>query len=604
MWLSLINVLGHIKTKMNKTNRIPRLRIMAALILMVIIASIPSAAFAIHKPVAQKLQIQLAVLGWDGWAVSTGRLLADELKKIGMQLEVQALDDSVLYPAIDKRDYGMFSMAIGWFQPFPFHIYSRFHSSTDVPGGDNMWSYRNPQVDELLDRMLVTANESEFRTLLYQVQEKLVSDMPYIPLFAAEDVHPFEKGWEGLYMMPAGPLSPFNRLTIINVHHPTKDTFVVAMNRDPETINPLTASTGRSLWYSLFVYDSLIALDSQFRPIPWLAERWERSADGRSLTFYLRTNVSWHDGRPLTADDVAFTFNYIKENKSPYHPDVLKYVESVEVKDSRTVVIHLSEPYIWALESFGRVFIVPKHIWEGKTFDRELDPSKEPIIGSGPYKFDSRVPGEYIKLVKNENFWLKGYPKVNAVILRPIAEESARILAIKKGEVATERYSAEPAFIEEVLKDPNLQVTRVIDQWDYVIAFNLREFPYNVSAVRKAIAYALDRERIVNVAALGFAVPIYSYVAEAFFGSGLENPRARFPAYNLTLANKLLDDAGFRDVDGDGIRELPGAIPPSGLPLYIYFAIGTAIVIVLALALVARKRRARKIPGPTPASAG
>ena len=556
-----------------------------------------------------ELRFELMVLSWDDWSVHTGEVLAQQLEKVGIKLEVTPLDDSVMYPRIDARDYWMAEEALGY-DMVPTHMFYRFHSSQDFEGGGNYMSYRNPEYDSLVEQALATTDKDEARDLMRQAQAILAEDLPYLPLFITKDIHPFYKGWEGIVAMSGGSISSANKLTVVNMHHPEKNTFVMAYPSFPRSLNPMPATDGRSLWYAILVYDSLLIYDENLNLIPWLAESYEVSEDGKTITFVLREGVKWHDGQPVTAEDVAFTFNFAKENEAygSFYVDIPTRLDYAEAVDERTVVVHLKEPYVFALEAFGLVPIVPKHIWENvDKWDWESSKVYDYGVGCGPFKFVEMVEGDYIRLVKNEDYWLEGKPMVDEIIIRVIDTEEARILAIKSGEADTKRYELIPAFLEAVKGDPNIELVEAVSPWDYVLMFNLNRWPLNETKFREAVAYAIDRDEIVEKAALGAGVATTTFVPASFFGTYWENPEAKVPEHNIEKAKQLLAELGFRDVDNDGILEYapevetpapttaapttPAVTPaPARFPWVAVAFIIVVIVVMAAFAIIGRRK--------------
>ncbi len=580
---------------------------LALLVALTIITAL--LGFQISEPTAGapqeefELRFELMVLSWDDWSVHTGEVLAEQLAKVGIKLDVTPLDDAVMYPRIDKRDYVLYEMALGY-DAIPTHLYYRFHSSQDYEGGGNYQSYHNSKVDELLDKAWSTADREKAREYLFEVQKILAEEVPYVPLFITNDVHVFAKGWTNWTLMPGGPISPLNRWTPVYIYHPEKTTFIIAYPAESETLSPLAAGTGRSLWYSMLVYDSLLAYDENFNLVPWLAESYEVSPDGKTITFKLREGLKWHDGTPLTSKDVAFTFQYIKENKPTggmYTPDIIKFFNYAETPDDRTVIIHLTEPYLFALDAFGFEYIVPEHIWkdiESWDWDRSLAPQY--AIGSGPFKFVKWVEGEYVELVKNEDYWIKGKPNVEKLIIRVIDTEEARILAIKRGEVATKRYELIPAYLETLRGDPNVQLPEVVSMWDYVLGFNTKVWPFNITKFRQAIAYAINKDEIVEKAALGAGTVSETFVPKEYFGPYWANENVKKYEYNPEKAKQMLAELGFRDIDNDGILEYaPEVTPtptptpsptPAPKPARTYLIAGIIIIIIAIVVIYMRMR--------------
>jgi len=537
----------------------------AFLLLMSTLLSIPSGHAAWYTPPKKDLKFPMMVLGWDDWSVHSGEALAEQLKKVGIAVEVVPTDDSAMYPRLADKDYGIEEMSYGY-EAYPSHMFYRFHSSMDCPYCGNDAGFRNATVDGAIDEMLRTTDKEKARDLMFQLDQMLAENVPYVPLFLADEYHAFRKEWTGYVVMPAGPLSRLNMLTMPNIYSTAgKKDFIIAFNNEPETFSPMAATTGRSLFYSMNLYDTMLAFDENLQPIPWMAtDLPEISSDGKTMTFQLKPNLKWHDGKPLTARDVIFTFEYIVAQSATggNAGEVLKYFDSGEAPDDLTAVVHLKEPYVWAVEAFGTQYIIPEHIWKDLKYDWEqplVQSDPKVAIGSGPFKWDSWVPGEYVKLVKNPNWWMTGHPLIDTMFFRKIDTESARILAIQKGEADTERYSVEPAFIAQAQANPDLVITHAVDQWDYLLVFNNKSPPFDDVWLRRAIAYAINKEEVVKRGALGYGTVTDSYCAKPFYPFW-SNPNVLTYPYDLDKANKILDEQGYLDIDGDGIRELKDVV--------------------------------------------
>jgi len=577
-----------------------------ALLLLSTLLAIPSSRAAWYTPPTEELKFPMMVLGWDDWSVHSGEAIAEQLKNVGIAIEVVPTDDSAMYPRLYDRDYGIEEMSYGY-SPYPSHMYYRFHSREDCAQCGQDWSFRNATVDAVIDEMLKTTDKEKARELMWKLEQMAAENVPYIPLFVADEYHAFRKEWTGYTVMPAGPLSALNWLTMPNIYSTAgKKDFIIAFNNEPETFSPMAATTGRSLFYSMIVYDSLLAFDENLVPIPWMAsELPEVSSDGKTMTFRLNPNLKWHDGQPLTARDIVFTFEYTvaQEAVGSNSGEIIKYFESGEAVDDLTAAIHLKEPYVWAVEAFGTHYIIPEHIWKDLNYDWEqplVQTSPNVAIGSGPFMFDSWIPGEYVKLVKNPNWWMTGHPLIDTLIFRKIDTESARILAIQKGEADTERYSVEPAFVEQAKANPDLVVTHTVDQWDYLVAFNNKSPPFDDIWVRKAIAYAINKEEVVKRGALGFGTVTEGYCPKSFYPFW-SNPNVLTYPYDPEKANQILDEQGYLDIDGDGVRELKSVVAEweqqrqqeqqALTTQYMVIAVIAVIVIIAAAYLVYRRRK-------------
>jgi peptide/nickel transport system substrate-binding protein len=523
----------------------------------------------------EELSFEMWTLDWDTISVDAGDVIEQMVRQIGIELKALPLSEEVMYDNFDlEHTYEVYEMSFG-FSPYPIHMHDQFHSEEIVDYGDNYAGYSNAEYDALIDQ---SNREMDFDTrtqLLWQAQEIIMKDLPLIPLFTSDDVHAIRKEWTGYHCMPGGIFNYFNRLTTIDLQHEDQEygaDFVMAYPSFIDHYNPIAADDGRSLLAMSMVFDALVSYDDDMNIIPWLATDWEISTDGLTITFNLVQNAKWHDGEPLTAEDVKFTFDFYKEQEIPYDTALMNRVESVETDGDYTVILHMTEPYAWALNDIEDVPIVPKHIWEGKAWDWPVHPDAMPI-GSGPFMWDSYVDGEWIMLVANPDFWIEGKPHLGSYIIRVISESSARFLAMKTGEADSERYELDVGFIDSVARDPAfapLEDTWCVGMWYYVIDFNQRTDPaLQDPVVKRAIAYAIDKERLNDIVRLGYGTVIDTWMPEAFFGPAYENPDATTYEYNVFLANQMLDAAGYLDIDADGIRETPAPAPDTdgdGIP--------------------------------------
>jgi peptide/nickel transport system substrate-binding protein len=347
--------------------------------------------------------------------------------------------------------------------------------------------------------------------------------------------------------------------------------FVMAYSSDIGELNPLTWRSERSHWYDMLVYDTLLSTDDDLNLIPWLAEDYSVSSDGLTITFDIREGVTWHDGTPLTAEDVAFTFEYVRDAPSTIGNwwNIMQNMTSATAVGN-TVTCVFNQLYSFALDNLGQIYILPKHTHEGiAADDARWDDHTNATnhIGSGPFKFVQRVPDEYTELVRNDDWWgasnpyVGQLPNIERVRIDVVIGQDARILSMRQGTCDTERYEVFGAYVNEILNAPELQlVTGVASQWDYVWGFNLTVPGLDDIDVRRAMAYATDRQELINIGRLGFGTPTTAAIPEVFFPA-LYNSATDFPE-NVSIANAILDAAGYIDTDADGIRNGNGDAVP------------------------------------------
>ncbi|MHA2356483.1 MAG: ABC transporter substrate-binding protein, partial [Candidatus Thorarchaeota archaeon] len=343
--------------------------------------------------------------------------------------------------------------------------------------------------------------------------------------------------------------------------------FVMAYPSDIGELNPVFWRSERSHWYDMCVYDTLLAYDDNLERIPWLAEDYSVSADGLTVTFDVRDGATWHDGVALTAEDVKFTFEYIRDG--PVDANwwtILQTVTDVSVSGN-TVTVTLNQLNSFAVDNLGEIYILPKHIREGMPVDHSsFDDAANATahIGSGPFMFVERVEDEFTEMARFEDWWGPSNPNVgqlpNIEVLRidVVRGQDARILAMRNGDADTERYEVFGAYVNTILNAPELQlVTGVASQWDYILGMNTTLPGLDDYDVRYAISMAINRQELINIGRLGFGSTTTSVIPEVFY-PGLYDAEGDFPSYNITEANAYLDAAGWVDSNADGVRDKGG----------------------------------------------
>ncbi|NJC98745.1 MAG: ABC transporter substrate-binding protein [Anaerolineae bacterium] len=335
----------------------------------------------------------------------------------------------------------------------------------------------------------------------------------------------------------------------------------------PDTLNPGAAVLAESYTMFELVYDTMydLQLDGSFKLS--LAESVDVSDDGLVYTYKLRDGVKYHDGEPLTAEDVAYSYLLYQNTEGyPWMGDYTYYFENIEATDNNEVVITLSEaiPNIDAQLVF--LYVLPKHIWENED---PVEFENTAMIGSGPFKMVEYKQNEFVHLAKNEEYH-GDVPKIDEVVFQTFENQDALVQAIKTGQVdmITEMPNTAVATLRE---DPNVEVVTGAPFSPGVtdIIFN-QVSPENCPPddglctghpalldrnVRLALAHATDKQKIIDVVLLGLGTPGTTLIPD---GLGFwYNTDIKDYAYDVAEANRILDDAGYLDADGDGVRDMP-----------------------------------------------
>ncbi len=325
---------------------------------------------------------------------------------------------------------------------------------------------------------------------------------------------------------------------------------VVALTNTPRVLNPAVQSGIVTGLVGAQLFAAPLRYDEDWTPQPYLAKSWQVSEDGLSVTLNLQENATFHDGTPITSEDVAFSVDIIKE----YHPfkSMFAPVTSVDTPDEHTAVLNLSKPHpALMLAMSGQLMsIIPKHIYGDGQDPKNHPRNNEDVVGSGPFKLVEFKPGEHVIMERYEGYWEEGLPHVDRVVARIITDSSARAIALENGELHMANFEAEPTLVNRLSKVAGLNVTKEgyggIGPIDW-LAMNTTKGPLADVKVRQAIAYAIDKDFILKAIMRGTA-------AEAKTGIHPDSPLYYdgVPAYEVDIdkASALLDEAGF-PMDGD-----------------------------------------------------
>ena len=327
---------------------------------------------------------------------------------------------------------------------------------------------------------------------------------------------------------------------------------------EPDTLNPITATDSYATTINNHLYETLIDRDwDSLEPVPLLAERYTVSPDKLRFRFYLKKGVLWSDGTEFTADDVVYSFNMIKDPKVACAHLKVYYVDVKECRkiDRYAVEFSYVRPYFMALEFCGEMPIVPKHLFDDGTDFNTHKNNRHPV-GTGPYVFKSWKTGTGIELVRNEKY-RGGKPDIKTVVYRIVPEINVALQMLKKGDldvmgvrtIQWERQTNSEKFKENFYKLKYFQ-----PQYSY-IGWNARRPFFADRRVRLAMTHLVDREALVDKLAFG-----HGRVVSGNFYIFSKNYDSRIKPwpYDPERARELLDEAGWSDHDGDGIRDKNG----------------------------------------------
>ncbi len=346
----------------------------------------------------------------------------------------------------------------------------------------------------------------------------------------------------------------------------------------PDTLNPGTAVLAEA--YTLFemVYDSMYQLELDGTYSLELADSVDVSDDGLVYTYHIRDGITFHDGEPLTAEDIAFSYNlYASQEDFPFLPVYTEFFASVEADDSNNVVITLTDAIPNIESQLVFLYVVPEHIWGGLEGAAIAEFENEAMIGSGPFKMVEYAQNEFVRLEGVKDHYLLG-PIIDEVVFQTFENQDALVQALRTGQV------------DMITEMPNTAVASLRNEENIELVIgpplapSVTDIILNQTApencppddgvctghpalldrqVRLALAHATDKQQIIDVVLLGLGAPGLTLIPDSlgvFYNDSLEDY-----AYDPAVANQILDDAGYLDTDNDGIREMPDGSSPLNL---------------------------------------
>lgn len=326
-------------------------------------------------------------------------------------------------------------------------------------------------------------------------------------------------------------------------------TAVVSLGSNPNHFNNNISDAGDGGYVAANVFNSLIARDFNNDLLPDLAHDWEISKDAKKYTFYLEEDVKWHDGEPFTSKDVKWTIDAIVERKGFIY-EQLSMVDSVETPNDYIVEINLSEANSALLSVLAQVTILPSHLYEGEDWVT-TDLNKKPI-GTGAFKFVEHKQNVSVILEANDDYF-KGPPNLERLIFSIIPDENTVVQSFLNGEIDIIDYGSalSPGAVPEIEAQPDSVVVKEITNDRQYMIMNFDKKPWDDLRVRKAFAYAIDRDELVLKAHKGYAER-----AEGFYTPKVEwayNDVDKMPERDIEKAKQLLDEAGITP-DANGVR--------------------------------------------------
>jgi len=329
----------------------------------------------------------------------------------------------------------------------------------------------------------------------------------------------------------------------------TGDSLVEGTIGEASTLIPLLATDSSSHAVAGQIYNGLVKYDKNLNIVGDLAESFDISRDGLTITFHLRRGVKWHDGATLTARDVLYTYQVTIDPKTPTaYAEDFKQVKSITAPDSYTIRVTYDSPFAPALASWG-VSILPAHLLEGK--DITTSPLARKPVGTGPYRFKEWVSGQKIVLEANSDYF-EGRPYIDRFIYRIIPDSSTMYMELKAGTidlmtltpVQYARQTAAKSFTSRFNK------YRYPSSSYLYMGYNLRHPLFGDKRIRQAMTAAINKDELIQGVLFGMG---QRSVGPIVPGRWAYNPAVKDIGYDPKRAAELLADAGWKEKNNDGI---------------------------------------------------
>jgi peptide/nickel transport system substrate-binding protein len=341
----------------------------------------------------------------------------------------------------------------------------------------------------------------------------------------------------------------------------------VGISQDVDSLNPFVGILASSYEIYQMTYDTLTEYSpGNFTPQPGLATSWKTSANGLTWTYTIRSGVKWSDGVPLTAHDVAYTFNRVMHGsfEQTNYGNYVANIKSVTAPNNTTVIMKTKtpDPSMLALS----IYILPEHIWKNVSEKQVGTFKNTAMVGSGPFIMADRQVGQFIRLRANPNYW-GGAPHISEVVFRVFNDQDAMVQALRKGEIDF-ADDLQASLYKSLDNAPNVkQVPAIYSGFD--------EIGMNTGAatasgqpigngnpvlkdprVRQAINWAIDRQTLVSRVLDGYGTPGTTMIPPIYAAMHYQPPPGELFTYNPAKANQILDAAGYTK-DSHGIRINP-----------------------------------------------
>ena len=518
-------------------------------------AILPNIGVAAGKKV-ESMQLLTANASFDPVRPEMGRLISQSCKSIGWDVELAAEDYNLGITKVFKEfDFDMFIVRwTGRANRVDPETFTRmmFHQK----GNYNKWGYNNTTVNVLTDAQQEEMDVEKRRDLIHDTQQMLFEDAAASPIVHPSMTNAYrEDRLDGLVPQLGEGIGSL--WTDLNVRVKSGDGYVKTGQTSPlKNLNPVSVHDSNEFKELRMIYDRLIQVGPDGGMVPWAATSI-KAQDSTTIDITLRDGMKFHDGKPVTVEDVKFTFEYFRKWKAPFFSSSLEKFESINITGRNTMQIKLVGPHApLMINFFAQIFIIPKHIWqdipEKVDVDDVLNYANENPVGSGPFRFDYWDRGKELKVSANKDHF--NAPKCAGIVRIAYGSHDAMAAAIEAGECDRTRYILKPSLVQDLNKISGIVGKGYPSHGWYGFMFNHLRGPFKDRAFRTALDMIVPRDVIREVVMSGFATNGGSPIAPA--NEFWHNSSIKSRSFNVKKARKILQEAGY-SWDGSGKLHYP-----------------------------------------------
>ncbi|MBY0096004.1 ABC transporter substrate-binding protein [Mesobacillus maritimus] len=480
-----------------------------------------------------------------------GFLLAEEWKKLGLDVVVEPLNgESLVRLTENETEFdvmtGTWNGNTDKFDP-DFFIYQTLHSTLTANSGYNKTGYKNPDYDALAANQRTAMDQTIRKEIVTKAEELFLKDIPYAPVFHRDLLIAYnDEKFTNFQFTSGEDLNSF--WTFMSIEPTGINKYVRwASSNEIESLNPIASTSMQDFQVTRLIYDTLVKVNDRGEIENWAAKSVEDvNGDGLTYLIKLSEGMKFHDGEKLTAEDVQFSFNLVKQAKSDAFSHLVEIVDKVEVLDEQSLQITLKEANAaFVNQTLSQLYIFPLHYW-GPILEKDgpkgvIEHKNEKPIGSGPFTLDYWEKGKEVKLDANNGHFSPA--KVNGVLRLLYKDSDEMIAAIKNGQAEIGGDSLLPKQADAIKGSRNVQIAQVPNIGLDHIIYNNRKKPFDAIAVRKALTLSIPKETIVKEILKGAGQAANSLISPT--NERWHSPDLSGYEYNLTTAVDTLKEAGY-----------------------------------------------------------